>query len=452
MKKVVSIIFMFLMILVFASVSFAAQVITPNQKTSVVLKPAITTKKIVESNAVSKIITAKAFYGAETISKEGHYDIDAALEKMKKEAAEKAAEKAADKKKNDEIKKTPTEKTEKEETDKISEIIKTKTATSPAEKPKESTVVEQPSKDVVVSTNTPSTVVAVGSAIKPTPMEEGAHETEESLLVTPDWLAKNLDKVVVIDTRPESLYAGDHIPGAVNASWTYFANVNCATGSLKYGTIYAPETMAKRIGALGINGKKDVVVYCDAGGWGQSGWAIWVLRMSGIKNAKILNGGLTAWKAHGGALSRKKSVNKALPFSIASYKANYLVNTEWIKNNLGKPNLAILDVRTAEEYKGKIRPFGEKRAGHLPGAINIEMKNFVNADFTYKNPEEVAELLQSFGIAPDMEIVVYDTAGVRAAFVTMVLRYASGYNKTQCYDEGFQAWAGDSTLPIEKPE
>ena len=299
---------------------------------------------------------------------------------------------------------------------------------------------------------TPAAVTVPQSRpLKPSPMEVGEPETKESLLVSAEWLKKNKGQVVLVDARPESLYSGGHISGAVNATWTYFANMNAQTGTKKWGTIWQPSTMAKRIGALGINGKKTVVVYDDAGGWGQSGWALWILRMSGVKNAKILEGGFTAWKKEGGAVSRTVHKNKAVAFSIPKYKEHYLVDTEWINNNLGKSGLVLLDVRTLAEYQGKIRPFQEKRAGHLPGAIHIEMQNFVQDQYHFKEAEEIVELLQKHCITADNEIVVYDTAGVRAAFVTMALRYA-GFHKSQCYDEGFQAWAGNPELPLDKSE
>jgi len=290
---------------------------------------------------------------------------------------------------------------------------------------------------------------AVVRPVNPTPMASGRLETRESMLVSPEWLKKNIANVIIVDTRPESLYAGGHIKGAVNATWTYCANMNAPTGSLKWGNAWPPATMAKRIGALGINGRKTVVVYDDAGGWGQSGWALMILRMSGVDNAKILEGGFSAWKKAGGAISKITHKNKMASFSIAKYRPDYIVDTKWIKDNLGKCGLVLLDVRTPAEYEGKIRPFQEKRAGHLPGALNIEMQNFVTNDYSFKSAEEIKELLAKAGITPDNEIAVYDTAGVRAAFVTMVLRYA-GFSKSQCYDEGFQAWAGDSSLPIEK--
>ena len=52
--------------------------------------------------------------------------------------------------------------------------------------------------------------------LKPSPMQVGEPETEESLLVSAEWLKKNRGQVVLVDARPESLYAGGHIPGAVN--------------------------------------------------------------------------------------------------------------------------------------------------------------------------------------------------------------------------------------------
>lgn len=279
-------------------------------------------------------------------------------------------------------------------------------------------------------------------------MPAGETETAESLLVTPEWLKQHLHSVILVDGRPADLYAHGHIPGAVNAPWTYFANTNAPNGSMKWGTVWAPATMAKRVAALGINGSKPVVCYSDAGDWGQGGWAIWVLRMCGIKNAKLLDGGIYAWKNAKGALTKSHSRNKTVALHVAKYKAGYLVDTKWIKENLGKTGLAILDVRTPGEYEGKIRPFKEKRAGHLPGAIGIPIDEFLTKDGKYKSKEEVVALLAEKGITPETEIVVYDTAGVRAAFVTMLLRYA-GFGKSQCYDEGFQAWAGDASLPIE---
>ncbi len=292
--------------------------------------------------------------------------------------------------------------------------------------------------------------IPAGRPLNPSPMKEGDAETKDSILVSPAWLKANRGSVILVDARPDSLYANGHIPGAVNAPWTYFANVNTKQGSEKWGTIWPADTMAKRLGALGIDGKKMVVTYCDAGGWGQSGWTLWILRQAGIKNAKMLDGGIAAWKTIGGEMTKNKHANKTVGYNLKQYVPNYVVTTEWINNNLGKPGLVLLDVRTDVEYLGKIAPFQEKRRGHLPGAINIPRESFLRENLEAKYPDDIKALLLAKGITPDNEIVVYDTAGVRSAYVLMLLR-AAGFRKSLNYDAGFQAWAGDPELPIVKP-
>jgi len=375
------------------------------------------------------------------------------MDQIVKEAAEKAAKEQETSPNNRGTVAVPPAETKKAEP---AASAPAKTEPAAAVKPAEpvKTAPEQPKAAEPAAPVTPAVTdaaeIPAGRPLKPAAMQAGAPETRESLVVSAEWLKTNRGKVILIDSRPESLYSGGHIPGAVNAPWTYFANMNAKQGTEKWGVIWPAATMAKRIGALGVDGKKTVIAYCDAGGWGQSGWTLWILRQAGIKNAKILEGGIGAWKAAGGQVTKTKNTNKAVSFTIKQYVPNYTATTEWINNNIGKPGLVILDVRTEPEFLGKIRPFQEKRAGHLPGAINIPRESFLTADSHFKPAEEVQALLAQHGITPDSEIVVYDTAGVRSAFVTMLLRY-SGFVKSQNYDEGFQAWAGNPELPLVKP-
>ena len=377
----------------------------------------------------------------------------AAVDQIVREAAQQAAQEAGDAGNNRGVVAVPAQDAAEPAEESAPEPQPTAPEAQPApETPAQPATVEIPAQPAAAAAPAApaSAEVPAGRPLNPSPMQAGTPETRESILVSADWLKANIKNVVLVDARPESLYLGGHIPGAVNAPWTYFANMNAKQGTDKWGTIWPEATMAKRIGALGINGKKTVVAYCDAGGWGQSGWTLWILRQAGIKNAKILEGGIGAWKAAGGQLAKNKVKAKTVAFTISKYAPNYTATTQWINDNLGKPGLAIIDVRTQPEFNGKIRPFQEKRAGHLPGAVNISRENFVTEQGHFKSAEEVAALLAPYGITTDTEIVVYDTAGVRSAFITMLLRYA-GFTKSQSYDSGFQAWAGNPDLPLVKP-
>ena len=277
-------------------------------------------------------------------------------------------------------------------------------------------------------------------------------ETFQSLMVTSEWLKANVDKVVLIDARAQSLYKGQqgHLPGAVNAEWTYFASMSGKAGDPAWGDVPDGATVAKKIGALGIDGKKEVIVYGDGGDWGNAGWVVWVLRMTGMKNARMLDGGFTVWRASGGKTSNTTTTNKAVTYPNASIDPSYVVTTEWLAENVSNPDVAIIDVRSEKEYTGEIRPFGEPRPGHIPGAVNLDMGDVFTADYTLKPVADLEALFSSRGFADkEQTIVLYDTAGVRSAFMTMAFRLA-GYGNARNYDSSFQAWSANQALEIRQ--
>lgn len=85
-----------------------------------------------------------------------------------------------------------------------------------------------------------------------------------------DW-----KKFFVIDARDAGQYGKSHIPGAVNIEWR--------------------QVLAKR---NEIPKDKPVLIYCNQGTLSaQAGLA---LRLAGYENVRILQGGMSDWKAKGG--------------------------------------------------------------------------------------------------------------------------------------------------------
>ena len=123
---------------------------------------------------------------------------------------------------------------------------------------------------------TPLLALALLLCLAPAAFGAEAALSKTTLFVDAPWVKENASKLIFVDARASSLYAKGHIPGAVNAEWTYFANVKGQPGNPGWGEIFPQDTLAKKIGALGINGKQPIVVYGDCGGWGQEGWAAWV--------------------------------------------------------------------------------------------------------------------------------------------------------------------------------
>ncbi|MDR3076111.1 MAG: sulfurtransferase, partial [Synergistaceae bacterium] len=248
---------------------------------------------------------------------------------------------------------------------------------------------------------------------------EGGVETYQSLLISSEWVRANLGSAVLIDARPLAQYRGQqgHIPGAVSAEWTYFADMNGNVGDPAYGAVFDAAAMSRKIGALGIDGGKDVVVYGDGGDWGNAGWVVWVLRMSGIENARILDGGFTVYRASGGRTSGKTEASRAVAYWNARYDESYIVGNAWMKENYNNPEVKVVDVRSVDEYTGKVKIFGERRPGHIPGAINLSWDSLYTSDFKILPEAELSALFGNAGFADkNQTIVCYDTSGVRAAF------------------------------------
>lgn len=96
-----------------------------------------------------------------------------------------------------------------------------------------------------------------------------------------DW--KN---IYVVDTRDAEQYQKAHIPGAVNIDWR--------------------KVMARR---SELPGNRMVLLYCNAGTL--SSQAAMALRVAGMENVRILQGGFTEWKARGGFEANKIASKKS---------------------------------------------------------------------------------------------------------------------------------------------
>ncbi len=293
-----------------------------------------------------------------------------------------------------------------------------------------------------------------GSESQTTPEKVAPEKTAEvkmdaqkaTLMVDVQWLKDSLSEVNIIDARPDKDYNQGHIPGAVNATWQSWCNMQGKPGEAGWGVVLPKDELAAKIGALGISGDKPVIVYAQPPGWGEEGCILWMLKMAGVKDAKMLDGGYAAWEAANNEISQEAAKPSTAVFSIASLDENLTADTEYIKNNLGK--VKIVDSRSEKEYTGAT-DYGEARGGHLPGAISIPFENMFNKDNTLKDSDQLKQMFTAAGLKTDDDIVTYCTAGIRSAHMALVMRMV-GFEKARNYDASFYEWAGDESLKVEK--
>jgi thiosulfate/3-mercaptopyruvate sulfurtransferase len=79
-----------------------------------------------------------------------------------------------------------------------------------------------------------------------------------------------------------------------------------------------------------------------------------------------------------------------------------------VQSAVGRDDSVILDVRTDEEWSGA-NTRGNKRAGHVPGAVHLEWTSFIADDEqkVFKPAAELREMLRAKGVTPDKNVYVY---------------------------------------------
>ncbi|MBI5426920.1 MAG: sulfurtransferase [Nitrospinae bacterium] len=252
---------------------------------------------------------------------------------------------------------------------------------------------------------------------------------------------------VILDTRPSWRFLLGHIPGALNVGdWRdYTVTLDGVPGMLNEDRNF----VAQKLQALGIDYGKTIVVYGDARDpWRADGRFFWMFERLGFSRVGILDGGWDEWVKSGGDTERGSGKLPA-PAAIAPQEIRFndavLADQKWIFERLGSKSIAVIDNRTRKEFDGAIL-YGEKRGGHIPGAVHIDWREFFTATGKLKNREEATALLDKYGIRPEQEAVVYCTGGVRSAMAYFVFKRLD--RKVRNYDGSWWDWSHNPALPL----
>ena len=134
-----------------------------------------------------------------------------------------------------------------------------------------------------------------------------------------------------------------------------------------------------------------------------------------------------------------------------------LVNVEWLSEQIGAPDLVILDCSVLIEPKegGGFREVSGRaryEAGHIPSAGFADLTGDLSDGgsehrFAMPTPEQFAAVMGALGVGNDTRVVLYDADGMGwAARVWWMLRWI-GFDRAALLDGGLKAWT-EAGLPL----
>ncbi|MGQ0661901.1 3-mercaptopyruvate sulfurtransferase [Sphingosinicella sp.] len=123
-----------------------------------------------------------------------------------------------------------------------------------------------------------------------------------------------------------------------------------------------------------------------------------------------------------------------------------LVSTEWLAEELGAPDLRVVDATFFLPTDNR-DPKAEYVAAHIPGAVFFDIAEIADLDnpLPHMLPDETkfASRMQTLGIGDGNRIVVYDNSPLHTAARAWWMLKAFGAHLVAVLDGGFQKWMAE---------
>jgi thiosulfate/3-mercaptopyruvate sulfurtransferase len=283
------------------------------------------------------------------------------------------------------------------------------------------------------------------------PSAKFAEYAHPEVLVSTEWLAANKDLpglIVVESDEDVLLYETGHIPGAVKIDWHTDLN-DPVTRDYVDG-----EGFAKLLSRSGISRDTTVVIYGDKSNWWAS-YALWVFKLFGHEDVRLLDGGRDAWIAEGRELTREATAVTPAEYPVVVRDDSKIrAFRDDVLKHFGNP---LIDVRSAVEYSGERTHMpdypdeGALRGGHIPSAKSVPWARAAGENGVFKSRAELEAIyFEEVGLKAGDDVIAYCRIGERSSHTWFVLNYLLGLPGVRNYDGSWTEWGSLVGVPIVK--
>ncbi len=208
-----------------------------------------------------------------------------------------------------------------------------------------------------------------------------------------------------------------------------------------------PAAFAELLSRWGVDASTQVVAY-DAAGGAFAARLWWLLRWIGHDAVAVLDGGLPAWQASGGALDQSVQTRSPTAFQ-ARPRPQMSVSAGEVAAALAQDSATLVDARSAERFAGRVEPI-DPVAGHVPGAVNYPFQLNLDASGRFLDPRSLsARWRGSIPFARGSDLICMCGSGVTACHNLLALEHA-GLPGARLYAGSWSEWIRSPERPVAR--